>query len=230
MNLKLRQRDDYGKKTISHHFTRRLPWSTERGLRRAHLHVQNQSPAGRRSKIACNGVKNAPTHCHLSATCWSSCPVLKPQQPVVAPCASSAMMELPLKRRRQRLQVYSELLQLLCISRYGNRAILVPPTTVILVPPTRTPSFGPDSPDMWPGQPGHVAQTARRTARTLARTARTLARTARTFGPDNRATCPGRPGHMSGLCGPHVRAVVCAVRAHPLKANRSAPLHPPPPP
>ena len=50
----------------------------------------------------------------------------------------------------------------------GKGVILVPPKRVILVPPTRTPrtlartarTCGPDSPDMWPGQPGHVARTA----------------------------------------------------------------------
>ena len=43
-----------------------------------------------------------------------------------------------------------------------------PQEKVILVPPTRTPmtlartawTCGPDGPDMWPGQPGHVAGTA----------------------------------------------------------------------
>ena len=70
------------------------------------------------------------------------------------------------------------------------------PKTVILVPPTRTPNFGPDNPDMRPGQPGHVA------------------RTARTPGPDGPDTWPGRPddpdkwpgrpGHVAAqrTCGP----------------------------
>ena len=101
-------------------------WRTERGLRRAHLHVQN--PAGRHSKIAGNGVKNAPIHCNLFATCrrslWSGPGVHARDNPVPRP----RPIELPLIRRRQRLQVYFELLQLLCISQgcSEHRPILCP--------------------------------------------------------------------------------------------------------
>ena len=66
---------------------------------------------------------------------------------------------------------------------------------------------GPHGPDMWPGQPGHAARTARTCGpRTCGPDGRDMwPRTARTRGPDGPDTWPGRPGHVARTartCGP----------------------------
>ena len=99
--------------------------------------------------------------------------------------------------------------------------------------------FGFPNPELWPGQPGHVARTFGPDSPTCGRTARTCDPDSPDCGPDSPDMWPGQPGHMARtartvartghMSGPHVRAVratcpgrpgvwaeVWAVRAHPL--------------